>query len=63
MYFWEKLKNEMFLTFIRQIIHLDECLKKRWKIIEGKCCLVKTGSSPFMQHPFNEAVATMIAKR
>ncbi len=41
----------------------DGCLKKRWKIIEGKRCLVKAGSNPFMQQPFNEAVATLIAER
>jgi len=41
----------------------DGCLKKRWKIIEGKRCLIKAGSNPFMQQPFNEAVATLIAER
>ena len=41
----------------------DGCLKKRWKIIDGKRCLVKAGSNPFMQQPFNEAVATLIAER
>lgn len=41
----------------------DGCLKKRWKIIDGKRCLVKAGSNPFMQQPFNEAVASLIAER
>lgn len=41
----------------------DGCLKKRWKIIDGKRCLVKAGSAPYMQQPFNEAVATLIAER
>ena len=41
----------------------DRCLKKRWKIIDGKRCLIKAGSNPFMQQPFNEAVASLIAER
>lgn len=41
----------------------DGFLKKRWKIIGGKRCLIKAGSNPFMQQPFNEVVASMIAER
>lgn len=41
----------------------DGCLKKRWKIIDGKRCLVKAGSNPFMQQPFNEVVASLVAER
>lgn len=41
----------------------DGYLKKRWKIIDGKRCLIKAGSNPFMQQPFNEAAATLIAER
>lgn len=41
----------------------DGCLKKRWKIIDGKRCLIKAGSNPYMQQPFNEVVASMIAQR
>ncbi len=41
----------------------DGFLKKRWKIIDGKRCLLKTGSNPFMQQPFNEVVATRVANR
>lgn len=41
----------------------DGCLKKRWKIIEGKRCLVKAGSAPLMLQPFNEVVATIIMKK
>lgn len=40
----------------------DGCLKKRWKIIDGKRCLIKGGSNPFVQQPFNEVVATVIAR-
>lgn len=38
----------------------DGCLKKRWKIIDGKRCLVKAGSAPLMLQPFNEVIATVI---
>jgi len=41
----------------------DGCLKKRWKIIDGKRCLIKGGSSPFYQEPINEVIATEILKR
>lgn len=41
----------------------DGFLKKRWKIIDGKRCLLKAGSNPFMQQPFNEVIATIIAER
>lgn len=41
----------------------DGNLKKRWKIIDGKRCLVKGGSNPFRQQPFNEVIATEIMKR
>ncbi len=41
----------------------DGFLKKRWKIIDGKRCLLKAGSNPFMQQPFNEVVASLVAGR
>lgn len=41
----------------------DGFLKKRWKIIDGKRCLLKAGSNPFMQQPFNEVIATIVARR
>lgn len=41
----------------------DGNLKKRWKIIDGRRCLVKGGSNPFRQQPLNEVVATLICKR
>ena len=41
----------------------DGNLKKRWKIIGGKRCLVKGGSNPFRQQPFNEVIAAEIMKR
>lgn len=41
----------------------DGNLKKRWKIIDSKRCLVKGGSNPFRQQPFNEVIATGIMER
>lgn len=41
----------------------DGNLKKRWKIINGKRCLVKAGSKPFRQQPFNELIATRIMEK
>ena len=41
----------------------DGWLKKRWKIIEGKRCLIKGGSDPFWQQPINEAIASIIMAR
>lgn len=41
----------------------DGNLKKRWKVIKGKRCLVKGGSNPFRQQPFNEVIAAGIMKR
>ncbi len=41
----------------------DGFLKKRWKIIDGKRCLIKGGSNPFRQQPFNEVIATKIMER
>ncbi len=41
----------------------DGYLKKRWKIIAGKRCLMKGGSNPFQQQPFNEVIASKIMER
>ena len=38
----------------------DGCLKKRWKIINQNRCLLKAGSLPYEQQPFNEAIASLI---
>ncbi len=39
----------------------DGVLKKRWKILDGNRCLIKAGEAPYLQEPFNEAAAAMIA--
>lgn len=41
----------------------DGCLKKRWKIIDGRRCLIKGGSNPFRQQPFNEVIASEVMQR
>lgn len=41
----------------------DGNLKKRWKIMDGKRVLVKGGSNPFRQQPFNEVIACKVMER
>lgn len=41
----------------------DGCLKKRWKILDGKRCLLKGGSGPFYQQPLNEVIACAVMQR
>lgn len=41
----------------------DGCLKKKWKIINGERCLIKAGSRPYFQQPFNEVIASAVCKR
>lgn len=41
----------------------DGWLPKRWKIIDGKRCLIKGGSNPYHQQPYNEVIASAIMKR
>ena len=38
----------------------DGNLKKRWRIIDGRRCLVKGGSNPYRQQPLNEVIATRV---
>lgn len=41
----------------------DGYLKKRWKIIDGKRYLLKDGSQPLFQQPFNEVIASELMQR
>lgn len=41
----------------------DGYLRKCWKIVDGARCLIKGGSDPFQQQPFNEVIATGIMDR
>ena len=41
----------------------DGWLKKRWKISDGARILIKGGSNPFQQEPFNEVIASRFMRR
>ena len=41
----------------------DGVLRKKWKIIDGKRCLIKSGSEPFRQEVPNEILASRICER
>ena len=41
----------------------DGCLKKAWVIREGKRCLIKSGTKPFQQEPYNEVIASALMRR
>ena len=41
----------------------DGSLKKRWKILDGTRYLIKGGSGPFQQQPFNEVIACRVMER
>jgi hypothetical protein len=51
------------INFISPDNTSDGILKKKWKIIDGKRYLIKGGSDPFYQQPFNEAIASAVMKR
>ena len=36
-------------------------LKKRWKIVNGQRVMIKGGSNPYRQEPFNEVIASTLA--
>lgn len=55
-------KNDGF-DFISPDNTSDGNLQKRWKIIDGKRCMLKSGSSPYSQQPFNEVIATIIMNK
>ena len=58
-----KSKMDKGFDFSSPDITTDGYLKKRWKIINGKRCLIKGGSNPFRQQPFNEVIASKIMDR
>lgn len=41
----------------------DGWLKKKWKMIDGKRCLIKGGSGATQQEPYNEVLASRIMER
>ena len=56
-----KEKSQSHLNFSSPDSSREGYLKKRWKIENGTRVLVKGGSSPFYQEPFNEVIASRIA--
>lgn len=60
---WGKQLNKDDINYHSPDNTSDGCLKKRWKIVNGKRCLLKSGSTPFMQQPFNEVIASIIMDR
>lgn len=40
----------------------DGMLMKCWRIVNGERCLIKAGEAPFMQEPYNEVAASIIAE-
>lgn len=56
-------KKENAINFSSPDNTSDGNLKKRWKIIGGKRCLVKGGSNPYRQQPLNEVIAAEMMKR
>lgn len=41
----------------------DGWLKKKWKIVNEKRCLIKAGSNPYMQEPLNEVFGTKLHQK
>lgn len=60
--FGEPLEGET-LNLVSPDNTSDGWLKKRWKIIDGKRCLIKGGSRPYMQEPLNEVFASLVSER
>lgn len=58
MLFFDNLVEEPVIT--SPDTSLNGNLKKRWKIIDGERVLLKGGTQPFMQEPFNEVIASKI---
>lgn len=41
----------------------DGWLRKKWAILEGRRCLIKGGSAPAYQEPYNEVLASAVMRR
>jgi len=69
--FSEDVGNALFQQIIKNnVLNLkspdntsDGLLKKKWKIIDGKRYLIKGGTDPYQQEPFNEAFSSVIMER
>lgn len=56
-------ENKKVLDFASPDNTSDGWLRKRWKIIDDKRCLIKSGSGAIMQEPYNEVLASEINRR
>lgn len=54
----KKQDTEQEIDFVSPDNTTDGYLKKRWKLIDGRRYLLKDGSQPFFQQPFNEVIAS-----
>lgn len=56
-------KQENKIDFMSPCNTSDGWLKKKWKIVNEKRCLIKAGSNPYMQEPLNEVFGTKLHER
>jgi hypothetical protein len=56
-------KSDKIKNFVSPDATTDGWLKKRWAIMDGKRVLIKGGSNPYYQEPYNEVLASEIMKR
>jgi len=56
-------KRPLVLDFHSPDITSEGNLQKRWKILNGRRCLLKGGSRPFFQQPLNEVIVSRIMDR
>jgi hypothetical protein len=58
-----EVKGAKAVNFISPDNTSDGWLRKKWVINEGKRILVKSGSRPYRQEPFNEVMASALCRR
>ena len=61
--FFDKDFSKPDIDFLSPDNTSDGWLKKKWLIIDDGRYLVKTGSNPFCQEPYNEVIASLILKK
>jgi len=61
--FRSRLKNSDAIDLTSPDNTSDGVLKKKWKILDGKRCLIKSGSKPFNQEVANEVLASRVCER
>ena len=59
MLFWSKISGD--IDMMSPDNTSDGVLKKRWKIMDGKRCLIKGSTGTTRQEPFNEVMASKLA--